>query len=62
MTETDGHRTTTERPRRIIRLIVAVLAVLVTALFANAAFLYLRLEGHLRARLEGQTRAGSTWP
>jgi signal transduction histidine kinase/AmiR/NasT family two-component response regulator len=56
VTETDGHRTTTERPRRIIRLIVAVLAVLVTALFANAAFLYLRLEGHLRARLEGQTQ------
>ena len=35
---------------------MAVLAVLVTAMVANAAFFYLRLEGHLRARLEGQTR------
>ena len=56
MTETDGHRTTTERPRRIIRLIVVGFALLVTAMVANASFLYLRLEGHLRARMEGQTR------
>ena len=56
MTETDGQRTTTERPRRIIRLIVAGFALLVTAMVANAAHLYLRLDDQLLAHLQTDTR------
>ncbi len=56
MTETDGHRTTTERPRRIIRLIVVGFALLVTAMVANAAYLYVRLDDQLLAHLQTDTR------
>jgi len=57
VTETGTDRTTADqRPKPIIRLIVAVFVLLVVAMVANATFLYLRLEEHLRARLEGETR------